>query len=73
MLRLASRPLALVAAAVAVVAMGVLDGLLAGIAISVAMTLRGLSEPRMSEPGRHGGGATIWACSTTMCVPSRAC
>jgi MFS superfamily sulfate permease-like transporter len=45
-----------VAAAVAVVALGVLDGLLAGIAISVAMTLRGLSEPRMSELGRRSDG-----------------
>ena len=45
-----------VAAAVAVVALGVLNGLLAGIAISLAMTLRGLSEPRMSELGRHGNG-----------------
>ncbi len=45
-----------VAAAVAVVALGVLNGLLAGIAISLAMTLRGLSEPRMSELGRHGDG-----------------
>jgi len=45
-----------VAAAVAVVALGVLNGLLAGIAISVAMTLRGLSEPRMSELGRHRAG-----------------
>jgi len=45
-----------VAAAVAVVALGVLNGLLAGIAISVAMTLRGLSEPRLSELGRHRGG-----------------
>ncbi len=48
--------LVVVAAAVAVVVVGVLNGLLAGIAISVAMTLRGLSEPRMSELGRHGGG-----------------
>ena len=46
----------IVAAAVAVVLLGVLNGLLAGIAISVAMTLRGLSEPRMSELGRHGAG-----------------
>ncbi len=38
-----------VSAAVAVLALGVLNGLLAGIAISLAMTLRGLSEPRMSE------------------------
>ena len=45
-----------VAAAVAVVLLGVLNGLLAGIAISVALTLRGLSEPRMSELGRHGQG-----------------
>ena len=45
-----------VAAAVAVVVLGVLNGLLAGIAISVAMTLRGLSEPRMSELGRHLAG-----------------
>ena len=45
-----------VAAAVAVVALGVLNGLLAGIAISLAMTLRGLSEPRMSELGRRGDG-----------------
>ena len=45
-----------VAAAIAVPTLGVLDGLLAGIAISVAMTLRGLSEPRMSELGRHRGG-----------------
>ena len=44
------------AAAVAVPAVGVLNGLLAGIAISLAMTLRGLSEPRMSELGRHKGG-----------------
>ena len=45
-----------VAAAVAVVAFGVLNGLLIGIAISVAMTLRGLSEPRMSELGRRSDG-----------------
>ena len=45
-----------VAAAVAVVALGVLNGLLAGIAISVAMTLRGLSDPRMSELGRRSDG-----------------
>ncbi|MFL6700532.1 MAG: SulP family inorganic anion transporter, partial [Vitreoscilla sp.] len=45
-----------VAAAVAVVTLGVLNGLLAGIAISLAMTLRGLSEPRMSQLGRHGQG-----------------
>ena len=45
-----------VGAAVAVLLLGVLDGLLAGIAISVAMTLRGLSEPRISELGRSGDG-----------------
>ncbi len=45
-----------VAAAVAVVALGVLNGLLTGIAISLAMTLRGLSEPRMTQLGRHGNG-----------------
>ncbi len=45
-----------VAAAVAVVVLGVLNGLLAGMAISVAMTLRGLSEPRMSELGRRRDG-----------------
>ena len=45
-----------VAAAVAVVVLGVLNGLLTGIAISLAMTLRGLSEPRMSELGQHRAG-----------------
>jgi MFS superfamily sulfate permease-like transporter len=45
-----------VAAAVAVVLLGVLNGLLAGIAISLALTLRGLSEPRMTELGRRGDG-----------------
>ena len=45
-----------VAAAVAVIVLGVLNGLLAGIAISLAMTLRGLSEPRMSELGRRSDG-----------------
>ncbi len=45
--------LSVVAAAAAVVAFGVLNGLLLGIAISLAMTLRGLSEPRMSELGRR--------------------
>jgi MFS superfamily sulfate permease-like transporter len=41
---------------VAVVLLGVLNGLLAGIAISLALTLRGLSEPRMTELGRRGDG-----------------
>jgi MFS superfamily sulfate permease-like transporter len=45
-----------VSAAVAVLVLGVLNGLLAGIAISLAMTLRGLSEPRMSELGRRRDG-----------------
>jgi MFS superfamily sulfate permease-like transporter len=45
-----------VAAAVAVVALGVLNGLLAGITISLALTLRGLSEPRMTQLGRYGQG-----------------
>ena len=45
-----------VAAAVAVVAFGVLNGLLLGIAISLGLTLRGLSEPRMSELGRRRDG-----------------
>jgi MFS superfamily sulfate permease-like transporter len=48
--------LVVVAAAAAVLALGVLDGLLAGIAVSIAMTLRGLSEPRVSELGRRGAG-----------------
>ena len=39
-----------------VLVFGVLNGLLAGIAISLAMTLRGLSEPRMSELGRRRDG-----------------
>ena len=47
---------AVVAAAVLVLVFGVLNGLLAGIAISLAMTLRGLSEPRMSELGRRRDG-----------------
>ena len=45
-----------VAAAVAVPVLGVLNGLLAGIAISVALTLRGLSEPRLTALGRRGDG-----------------
>ncbi len=45
-----------VASAVFVLLLGVLDGLLAGIAVSVAMTLRGLSQPLMSELGRSGDG-----------------
>jgi SulP family sulfate permease len=45
-----------VAAALAVVLLGVLDGLLLGIAVSLAMTLRDLSSPRVSELGRLGDG-----------------
>jgi len=52
-----------VAAALAVIFLGVLDGLLAGIAISLAMTLRGLSEPRVSELGRLGDGHDFLSCS----------
>lgn len=48
--------LVVVASALAVIVLGVLNGLLAGIAISLAMTLRGLSEPRVSELGRSGEG-----------------
>lgn len=51
-----------VSAALAVVLLGVLDGLLAGIAISLAMTLRGLSEPRVSELGRLGNGHDFLSC-----------
>ncbi len=53
-----------VASALAVVLLGVLDGLLAGIAISLAMTLRGLSEPRVSELGRLGNGHDFLGRST---------
>jgi MFS superfamily sulfate permease-like transporter len=52
-----------VAAALAVIVLGVLDGLLAGIAISLAMTLRGLSSPRVSELGRLGDGHDFLSCS----------
>jgi MFS superfamily sulfate permease-like transporter len=48
--------LVVVASALAVLLLGVLDGLLAGIAISLAMTLRGFSQPRVSELGRVGTG-----------------
>ena len=44
------------AAAAAVLVLGVLNGLLAGIGVSIAMMLRGLSEPRVSELGRRGTG-----------------
>ncbi len=52
-----------VAAALAVVLLGVLDGLLAGIAISLVMTLRGLSQPLVSELGRIGDGHDFLSCS----------
>jgi MFS superfamily sulfate permease-like transporter len=61
--------LVVVAAAVAVVALGVLNGLLAGIAISLAMTLRGLSEPRMSQLGRYGQGHDFLNLAHTGVVP----
>ncbi|HEY1394209.1 MAG TPA: SulP family inorganic anion transporter [Methylibium sp.] len=51
-----------VAAALAVVVLGVLDGLLAGIAISLAMMLRRLSQPRVSELGRLAGGHDFLSC-----------
>ena len=51
-----------VAAALAVILFGVLDGLLAGIGISLVMTLRGLSEPRLSELGRAGDGHDFLSC-----------
>lgn len=53
-----------VAATLAVILLGVLDGLLAGIAISLAMTLRGLSEPRVSELGRLGEGHDFLSCDS---------
>ena len=43
-----------VAAALAVLLVGVLNGLLVGIAISLIMTLRELSATRISELGRQG-------------------
>lgn len=45
---------AALAAAVAVILLGVLDGLLVGIVFSLAMTLRDLTLPRVSELGRLG-------------------
>ncbi|MEP6938804.1 MAG: SulP family inorganic anion transporter [Rudaea sp.] len=42
------------AAVVAVLAFGVLDGLLVAIAFSLAMLLRSLANPRISELGRRG-------------------
>jgi len=52
-----------VCAALAVFLLGVLDGLLAGIAISLAMMLRGLYEPRVSELGRMGDGHDFLSCT----------
>ena len=51
-----------VAAACSVLLLGVLYGLLAGIAISLAMTLRGLSMPRINELGRLGDGHDFLSC-----------
>ncbi|MDP9043326.1 MAG: SulP family inorganic anion transporter, partial [Pseudomonadota bacterium] len=48
--------LVVVAAAAAVMVLGVLNGLLAGVAISLVMTLRGLSTPLVTELGRRGDG-----------------
>lgn len=45
-----------VASTLAVIIFGILDGLLIGIGVSLAMTLRGLSEPLVSELGRLGDG-----------------
>lgn len=46
--------LLVVAACVAVLLLGVLDGLLVAIGISLMLTLRSFSEPRVSELGRLG-------------------
>jgi MFS superfamily sulfate permease-like transporter len=45
---------AVVSAVLAVLLLGVLDGLLVGITVSLAMTLRDLSAPPLSELGRRG-------------------
>lgn len=49
--------LVVVAAAVAVLSLGVLQGLLLGIAVSLAMTLRQLSQPRVAWLARLGDGS----------------
>lgn len=46
----------LVVAALAVVLLGIVHGLLAGVATSLVMTLRELSKPRLNELGRVGSG-----------------
>ena len=46
--------LLVVAACVAVLLLGVLDGLLAGIGVSLLITLRNFSEPNVSQLGRLG-------------------
>lgn len=46
--------LVVIAAVVAVLAFGVLDGLLAAIAFSLAMLLRSLASPRITQLGRSG-------------------
>lgn len=43
------------AAVAAVLLFGILDGLLAAVGVSLLMTLRGLSEPKVSVLGRLGG------------------
>jgi MFS superfamily sulfate permease-like transporter len=53
-----------VASALAVVVLGVLDGLLIGIAVSLAMTLRDLSSPPLNELGRLGSGHDFLNLST---------
>lgn len=44
------------AAIAAVLLLGILDGLLAAVGVSLLMTLRDLSEPKVSVLGRLGGG-----------------
>jgi len=46
--------LLVVAACIAVLLLGVLDGLLAGIGVSLLLTLRNFSEPKVSQLGRLG-------------------
>ena len=61
-----------VASALAVLLFGVLDGLVAGIGVSLVMTLRGFSEPRVGELGRAGQGhdfLTLGAHSNVVRVP----
>lgn len=48
--------LLVIAACAAVLLLGVLDGLLVAIGVSLALTLRSFSEPRVSQLGRLDGG-----------------